>query len=39
MDIVGYDFLGLVALAVLFALVLVATSVPDIVRYLRMRRM
>ena len=39
MDIVGYVFLGLLALAVLVALVFVVASAPDIARYLRIRRM
>jgi hypothetical protein len=39
MDLVGYAVLGLLGLAVLSALVFVAISVPDIARYLRMRRM
>lgn len=39
MDIVGYVFLGLIALAVLVALVFVVASAPDIARYLRIRRM
>jgi hypothetical protein len=39
MDIVGYVFLALIALAIIIGLVVVATSAPDIARYLRMRRM
>lgn len=39
MDIVGYVFLALLALAIVVGLVFVATSAPDIARYLRMRRM
>ncbi len=39
MDIVGWVFVGLIALAVLFALVFVVASAPDIARYMRMRRM
>ncbi len=39
MDIVGYVFLGLIALAVLVAVVFVVASAPDIARYLRIRRM
>ena len=39
MDLAAYAVLGLLALAVLFALVFVATSVPDIACSLRMRRM
>jgi hypothetical protein len=38
-DIVGYVFLGLIALAVLVAGVFAVASAPDIARYLRMRRM
>jgi Family of unknown function (DUF6893) len=39
MNDVGYVFLGLLAVVALFALVFVAVAVPDIARYLRMRRM
>lgn len=39
MDVVGYVFLGLIALAVLVAAVVVVASAPDIARYLRIRRM
>jgi len=39
MDIVGFVFLGLIALAVVTALVFVVASAPDIGRYLRIRRM
>jgi hypothetical protein len=39
MNIVGYVFLGLIALAVLIALVFVVASMPDIARYRRIRRM
>lgn len=39
MNIVGYVFLGLIALAIVIALLFVAVSAPDIARYLRMRRM
>jgi hypothetical protein len=38
-NIVGYVFLGLIALAVLIALVFAAASLPDLTRYLRIRRM
>jgi hypothetical protein len=38
-DIVGYVFVGLVALALAMALVFVVVSAPDIARYLRIRRM
>ncbi len=39
MDIVGYVFLGLLALAIVVAVVFLAASAPDIARYLRIRRM
>jgi hypothetical protein len=39
MNIVGYVFLGLIALAVVIGLVLVTASLPDIARYMRIRRM
>ena len=39
MDIVGWVFLGLIALAIVVAVIFVAASAPDIVRYLRIRRM
>jgi hypothetical protein len=38
-DVVGYVFLALIALVILGGLVFVARSLPDIRRYLRMRRM
>jgi hypothetical protein len=38
-NIVGYVFLGLIALAVVTALVFVVASAPDVARYLRIRRM
>jgi hypothetical protein len=38
-NVVGWVFLGLLALVLLGVLVLVGRSVPDIRRYLRMRRM
>jgi hypothetical protein len=38
-DIVGYVFLGVIALVVLIALVFVVVSLPDIARYQRIRRM
>lgn len=39
MDVVGYVFLALIALVILGGLVFVARSLPDVRRYLRMRRM
>jgi hypothetical protein len=39
MDIVGFVFLALLALMVLVGLILVATALPDITRYRRIRRM
>jgi hypothetical protein len=39
MDIVGYVFLGLIALAVFMALVFLLASAPDVARSLRIRRM
>ena len=39
MDIVGYVFLGLIAVGVVLALVLFAAALPDIARYRRIRRM
>ena len=39
MQIVGYVFLGLLAVVVLFGLMLFVTALPDIARYLKIRRM
>jgi len=39
MDIVGYVFLGIIALGVLIGLVLLIAALPDIARYLRIRKM
>jgi hypothetical protein len=39
MDIVGYVFLGVLAVIVLIGLVLFLTALPDIARYLRIRKM
>lgn len=39
MNIVGFVFLGIIALGVLIALVLTVRSLPDIARYLRIRKM
>ena len=39
MDIVGYVFLALIALAIVVGLVFVGASAPDIARYLRIRKM
>jgi hypothetical protein len=38
-NVVGYVFLALIALVVFGVLAVVARSLPDIRRYLRMRRM
>jgi hypothetical protein len=39
MDIVGYVFLGVIAVGVVAGVVVFVTALPDIARYLRMRRM
>jgi hypothetical protein len=39
MDIVGYVFLGILAVVVLVGLVFVVASMPDLARYLRIRKM
>jgi hypothetical protein len=39
MDIVGYVFLGILAVVIVVGLVLVLSSMPDIARYLRIRKM
>jgi hypothetical protein len=39
MDIVGYVFLGVIAVGVVVGVVLFVTALPDIARYLRIRRM
>jgi hypothetical protein len=39
MNIVGFVFLGIIALGILIGLVLTISSLPDIARYLRMRKM
>jgi hypothetical protein len=39
MQFVGYVFLGLIAVGILTGLVLVLRSLPDIARYLKIRRM
>jgi hypothetical protein len=39
MKVVGYIFLGLVALGILSGVVVTLTSIPDIRRYLRIRSM
>ena len=39
MDIVGYVFLGVIAVGMVIGIVLFVTALPDIARYLRMRRM
>jgi hypothetical protein len=39
MDIVGYVFLGIIAVGVVLALALFITALPDIARYSRIRKM
>jgi hypothetical protein len=39
MDIVGYAFLGVIAVVVVIGLVFVVAALPDVGRYFRMRRM
>ena len=39
MDIVGYVFLGVIAVVVLVGLVLFLSALPDIARYRRIRKM
>jgi hypothetical protein len=39
MDIVGYVFLGLLAVAVLIGIVFFIAALPDIARYLKIRKM
>jgi hypothetical protein len=39
MNIVGYVFLGFIAVGILMALVLFFAALPDIARYRRIRRM
>jgi len=39
MNIVGYVFVALVAVGVVFAIVLFLTALPDLARYRRIRRM
>jgi hypothetical protein len=39
MDIVGYVFLAVIAVAVVIGLVLFVSALPDIARYLRIRKM
>jgi hypothetical protein len=39
MNIVGYVFLGVIAVVVLTGLVLLITALPDIARYFRIRKM
>jgi hypothetical protein len=38
-NVVGWVFLGLIAVGVVIGLVLFATALPDIARYRRIRRM
>jgi hypothetical protein len=39
MNIVGYVFLGVIAVGVLLGLVLLVSALPDIARYSRIRKM
>jgi hypothetical protein len=39
MDIVGYVFLGVIAVVILIALVMFVVALPDIARYFRIRKM
>ncbi len=39
MDIVGYVFLGVIAVFVLIGLVMLVVALPDIARYFRIRKM
>jgi hypothetical protein len=39
MNIVGYVFLGFIAVGVVLALVLLVSALPDIARYSRIRKM
>jgi hypothetical protein len=39
MDIVGYVFLGVIAVGILIGLVLFLSALPDIARYFRIRKM
>jgi hypothetical protein len=39
MNIVGYVFLGFIAIGILLALVLLISALPDIARYSRIRKM
>jgi hypothetical protein len=39
MDIVGYVFLGVIAVGVVLGLVLFVSALPDIARYSRIRKM
>jgi hypothetical protein len=39
MDIVGYVFLGIIAVGVLIGLALFVSALPDIARYSRIRKM
>ena len=39
MEVLGFIFLALIAIAVLFALVMLVITLPDISRYRRLRRM
>jgi hypothetical protein len=39
MNIVGYVFLGIIAVGILFGLALLVSALPDIARYSRIRKM
>jgi hypothetical protein len=39
MDRVGYVFLGVVAVGVVFGVVVFVTALPDLARYLRIRKL
>ena len=39
MNIVGYVFLGIIAVGILLGLALLVTALPDIARYSRIRKM
>jgi hypothetical protein len=39
MDIVGYVFLAIIAVGVVIGLILFLSALPDIARYLRIRKM
>jgi hypothetical protein len=39
MERVGYDFLGVIAVGVVIGVVVLVTALPDLARYLRIRRL